>query len=402
MTEVVGGTYREVVVDPPFKRVVGSGLRAAIELGMECTRFHTSVSADDNAARTTLASMLGDRWVSTDRSDWVEFTYRTPVSRSAMVGGEAATFSLPVRLEGGDAVLFGMVECDATVVGADRLVIDPQGSMSVEDIAASSAGRMCAVLNRHEARSMAGVDGVGDAARRLRDRFDCDAVVVKCGAAGAVVCDSSGESVVAAVPSALVWPVGSGDTFTAAFAAAWFAGASPDEAIESASERTAVAVDASHVAPATAVEPPGFAWSVSTACFDDPPSVYLAAAFETTAQRWLVDEVRSALRDVGVRVFSPLHDVGVVGDDPTAHVRRDLEGVVQCDAMLVLSDSCGRGTFVEAGVALSAGVPVVVLAERVAEWQHTVLRGAGASFTRDLSTSVYWAAWAAFGSKYPR
>jgi nucleoside 2-deoxyribosyltransferase len=401
VTEVVGGTYSEVVVDPPFQRVVGSGLRAAIELGEECTRFHTSVSANDIAARATLASLLGDRWVSTDRSGRVEFTYRTPVSRSAMAGGEGATFSLPVRLDGGDAVLFGMVECDATVVGADRLVIDPQGSMSVDAIAACSADRICVVLNRHEVRAAAGAVGLGDAARQLREQLGCEAVVVKCGAAGALVCDSSGESVVGAVPSPRVWPVGSGDTFTSAFAAAWFAGATPREAIVAASKRTSVAVDAAHVASTTEVASPSFAWSASGACFDDPPTVYLAAAFETTAQRWLVDEVRSALRDVGVGVFSPLHDVGVVGDDPTAHVRRDLDGVVSCDAMLVLSDSCGRGTFVEAGVALNTGVPLVVLAERVADWQHTVLRGAGASFTRDLATSVYWAAWAALAAKYP-
>ncbi len=43
----------------------------------------------------------------------------------------------------------------------------------------------------------------------------------------------------------------------------------------------------------------------------DEYDVYVAGPFFNMPQMWLVDEARLALRGMGLKVFSPYHDIGI-------------------------------------------------------------------------------------------
>jgi nucleoside 2-deoxyribosyltransferase len=90
-------------------------------------------------------------------------------------------------------------------------------------------------------------------------------------------------------------------------------------------------------------------------------------------------------------VFSPLHDVGVGGDEVA---KPDLEGLEGCSAVLALLDEIDVGTSVEIGWAAAKGIPVVGYSSRPADDAWKMVRGTGGTVVDDLSTAVYRAVWA--------
>ena len=144
--------------------------------------------------------------------------------------------------------------------------------------------------------------------------------------------------------------------------------------------------------PEALVRPPGLGPPTR------PPTVYLAASFATITQRWLLDTSRRAIRNVGGRCFSPLHDVGPYMGDAVATYRSDSEGIRNADSLLLLLDESRTGPLVEAGIAAELGTPIVVLCEEPDNERFTMLRGAGASIHKDLATAIYRSIWSGMGA----
>ena len=64
--------------------------------------------------------------------------------------------------------------------------------------------------------------------------------------------------------------------------------------------------------------------------------VYLAGPFFNMPELWLVDEARLALRGMGLKVFSPYHDVGIgIGKDVAPKDIEALEGSRACLPLLM-------------------------------------------------------------------
>ena len=77
-------------------------------------------------------------------------------------------------------------------------------------------------------------------AQKLREKYNAEVIVVKCGALGAVVLDSGGTQRVPAYYTNKINPIGSGDIFTSVFAFYWAEmRANPITAAENASKATA-------------------------------------------------------------------------------------------------------------------------------------------------------------------
>ena len=105
-----------------------------------------------------------------------------------------------------------------------------------------------------------------------------------------------------------VFSIGSGDVFVAAFAYAWAVRNMPIvDAGRFASLSTANYVETRGLP--IAPPDPG-----AIPCREEAGRtggrVYLAAPFRETGQRMLVDDARSQLRNLGMSVFSPIHDIG--------------------------------------------------------------------------------------------
>jgi nucleoside 2-deoxyribosyltransferase len=273
--------------------------------------------------------------------------------------------------------------------------VDPQHHQLTDgDLAASQADHLAVVLNAREVRRLTGADDLADAGRELLNETQAEAVVVKNGIRGALVITSSSAEHVGAHPTSHVWPIGSGDAFTAGFASSWHS--HRDDPVSAARDASRVA--AAYCATGAPQITPDTLVSLADALPNRAVTVYLAAPFFTLAQRWLVTHVRDALRELGVAVFSPLHDVGFGGDEVAA---ADLTGLDQCDGVLALLDGYDPGTLFETGFAIRADLPVVGYAEHADDHAWTMLRGTGAEIHTDLSTSIYRAGWCAIAARAP-
>ncbi len=123
------------------------------------------------------------------------------------------------------------------------------------------------------------------------------------------------------------------------------------------------------------------------------PTVYLAGPFFNLAQVWLVDQARNDLRAVGLRVFSPYHDVGVgVAEDVVA---ADLKGIDESDIVFAIVDGMDPGTVFEVGYARAKGKPVVVYCETPSGENHKMLEGTDCLIVADYVTAVFRTVWIA-------
>jgi hypothetical protein len=389
---VVGGVYREECVVPEWSRIFGSGGRAAAVLSglSDHVSLHAYVSqvwAED--AQTSFQSLGVTAHLHPIAAD-IAFHYFHPMSVAEMQGCPA-TPAPPIEVSG-DAVLhFGFVEGSA-VVHAKRCVFDPQNAdaalLFCEN--GSTADALAVVLNETELRESTNADGVA-AIRALRRATGAEVVVIKRGPRGAEVHSANGTDIVPARMSPEVFKIGSGDVFSAVFAHYWAEkDADPAVAAEAASYAAA-----QYVATRDLL-------GLSDGVHELPPAptggqsgpIYLAAPFFNIAQRWMVEQVREALFALGSQVFSPLHEIGTAGTAASI-AAGDLKGLHQCQSMLAIVDGEDAGTLFEIGYARSKNIPVVVLAENPRRETLTMLEGSGCKITRDLTTAVYHAVWAA-------
>ncbi|MGP8434973.1 PfkB family carbohydrate kinase [Paraburkholderia fungorum] len=284
---------------------------------------------------------------------------------------------------------FGMLEGTAKVT-ADRCVYDPQSAFGPEPFRAngSTANHLAIVGNRSEVLAMAGVEDPAEAARALLAQ-GAEVVVVKSGPAGAIVVTREGESVVPAYRTDQVWTVGTGDVFAAIFAARWGVHReNPEYAAELASLAVANYVETMGLPSPL---PEQLKASESLPAVTKPGKVYLAGPFFTLSQRWLVDEACRGLRELGLDVFSPIHDIGpgpaeVVGP-------ADIEALLTCDRVFAILDGTDSGTVFEVGYARSKNIPVYALAQSVSDEELKMIVGTECRVFGDFVTAMHHTAW---------
>lgn len=404
---VVGGTYQESVVVPQHEVLGGSGLRAAaalashgdIQLVTALDPILRPIGESSFATLNIAAEIL-------DRDEPVGFRYFSPVTAPA-IDGPAATFAPTLTIDEESVLVFGMVESGPRSIRARRAVVDPQRprDLTALDLSGIDPDELVVVANAREARALApGSASLEDAGHRIMHDANALTVVIKDSARGCIVLQRDADTAerVGPFPTRSVWPLGSGDVFAAGFAAAWDYGADPVEAARVASSSAAwwcgtrssrvpaeilhgTRVD--HVLPDAAPE---------LATEAGAPVVYLAGPFFTLAERWLVETCRSVLVGLGAEVFSPLHDVGLGGDEVAV---RDLAGLDRADAVLALLDGWDPGTLYEAGWAHHGSLPVVGFLQGPGHEGTKMLVGTGAELHQDLSSALYRAVWAAQGQQ---
>lgn len=389
---VAGGLYREQCAWPSWDHLYGSGGRAAVALGGRSTKIelHTYASAEAASAFGAYADVYGIRLMPHMVERTVAFEYvhsmSTPVIRP--------TPARIVRNEpfevGSECVLrFGMMEGSARVT-ADICVYDPQSAFAPEDFSAngSKARRLAIVGNAGEIRALGRSSDLRTAAAALISG-GAELVVAKDGPRGATLLVDGKAVGIPAFHSDNVWTLGSGDVFAATFAACWAVeGLSAVDAARAAS--VAVSEYANNMSlPIRDVSK--LAASIAPEVATVAGEVYLAGPFFDMARLWLVDEARRCLAQSGLKVFSPLHDVG---HGPASEVvDRDIKAIKTCDLMFALVDGLDAGTLFEVGYARALGKPVYALAQAVKPEDLKMLEGSGCLIHSDFVTAVHHAAW---------
>lgn len=398
--KIVGGIYDEVCREPYSMQTVGSGLRAAIAISMAATNLTLCSRASEPQAEEAHRLAAGAQFSLsvTDRLSSIAFSYDNPLARPHIDFHDSFDVQ-DLRAEDDVVLAFGMIDARPSV-RATRVIIDPQrpGSQDLEphfDYNASST--LAIVANETEIRGLAREPGASlqQSGVVVLKRYGAEVVVIKRGALGALVVLDGEIEQVGSFPIERIWPIGSGDVFSAVFALAWGQEHRPPvEAARIASRATAAACRESHSGPIQAVSA-----TLRPLLSDEfkekggeAPALYLAGPFFTLSQRWLVDLMRSAVTKLGAEVFSPSHDVG--DGPPDVVVPLDLAAIRRSDAVVAIVDGLDAGTLFELGYARAQGKPVVAFGESTNSPDLTMLVGSGVELHSDLATAAYRSVWA--------
>ena len=413
MLTIVGGTYREICVHPSWDQLYGSGLRAATAcselLPSNSITLHTWISNQDRQELKYRAQSYGINFVANKRHDSIEFHYEHPLSRPTVYPWQnrpKLELGKPIRTE--NALIFGLLETECKVE-AERIVYDPQASQQTKNLFTphNHVDALCTVANLKEAECLAKslkIDyrGSGSLANRLARailrksaRHRNDVIIIKNGAYGATVCTKDSVAQIPSYRTDSVFKIGSGDVFSAVFAALWAAKRmEPVAAAQIASRSVAYYCN-------TASLPVPKDLDLLTSNYianpilkgrKTPHRIYLAGPLFNVPERWFVSETKRCLEDCGLTVFSPLHDVGT-GGTATYLAKKDLKGLDSCDLVFALLDGLDTGTIFEIGYARARRKPIIAYGERVHESDLTMLKGTGAKFFNDYCTAIYQATW---------
>ncbi|APR37441.1 PfkB family carbohydrate kinase [Paraburkholderia sp. SOS3] len=403
---VIGGSYGEECAFPRRQVFRGSGTRAAVALATmgAKVRLHTVLGTALEAEFRAIADKFCYELAATTTSDDIWFRYRYPMGRPELYPSRVLKPVVHETVRADCALVFGMVE-GRPQTHANRVVYDPQdGDGSIDYIAnGSTANELAMVVSLSEGRALTGHNEADCILAALLKLSGVSAAVIKCGPQGALAGTLNARIWIPSVPTTNVYKIGSGDIFSAAFAFAWMADNAPAiEAAKFASLATARYVETatdsfnSGVRSDLKIHASFLAENGQQAERAVPKGrIYLASPFFNTAQQWMVDEVREALRDMGFNVFSPIHDVGegLVEDI----VERDLQALDRSEIVIALLDGLDPGTIFEVGYARARAIPVVIIAESVSENALTMMIGSGCYVTSDLTTGIYAVCWKLMG-----
>jgi len=399
---VVGGFYRESCRFPPSDDFWGSGGRAAaatVELGIR-VNFITAADKNAEAMLASIAQVVGFEYTVTSIPQTIAFRYDHGLSTPIIWPPLNALQRVRLTTKDECILQFGMLEANVEVDGR-TVVYDPQEPFSPKHFrSATHPSRLAYVLNGTEAKQLGMNDDVQAAASKIAADSRADVVIVKRGARGALVLANNQFTNVPAYESKSVWPIGSGDVFAAVFAARWgVQGMSPNDAADSASRATADYVENRTLPiPLSVIEgrTPAVPIKINpTPAGEDEYDVYLAGPFFNMQQAWLVDEARLALRGIGLKVFSPYHDIGIGSGVDVAP--KDIDALEKSRAVFAILDGVDTGTVFEAGFARARQKPVVAFAQCTPEEPLKMISGTGCEVVNDFVSAIYRVAWAAWG-----
>ncbi|WP_371435202.1 PfkB family carbohydrate kinase [Polaromonas sp.] len=305
----------------------------------------------------------------------------------------------PIRLAAQKVVRFGMLEGDA-IVDADMAVYDPQSPNGPVPFSenGSKARRLAIVLNSSEAKLLAktSTESVEDCARTIAHLEGAEVVIIKQGPLGAFVWDQGKSELIPAYLTSTVWKIGSGDCFVAHFAYGWMAkGESAAAAAAKASKATAYYCQ--YQALPAPVQLDGFNPEplLPSAAYLNGGNrhLYLAGPFFDLPQIWMIEEALRNLRELGFKVFSPFHDVGMGSAKDIAH--QDLKALDKSDIVFAIADGVDAGTMFEVGYARAKKIPVIVYSERESEENLKMPEGTDCTICDNYTTALYKTLWKA-------
>lgn len=395
MLEIIGGSYLESCIEPTYNELYGSGLRAALALsGKELNIIFYSCICDNFEAHAILkASTFNFKTVFYKIPQTIEFQYYHPLSQPIPILKENNIYNIP-DVKGENILYYGMIEATAKVVG-NYVVYDPQNHKSFNDTK-SSANHLAIILNQKEAKKLSKVQSndlylIG---RNLLKSEGAEVIVIKNGSQGALVFNDSNVWEIPVFETKNVWPIGTGDIFSAVFAWKWMIERlSPYDSAYFASQFTAQFCESKQL--------PLKVENLTTRKLEIKKGkklIYLAGPFFSFGQRFLINEMRNSLIDFGNDVFSPFHDAGVLPENYSNSEAKDiteidLKNLSISDTVLAVLTGLDAGTIFEIGYAISMGKKVVIFAENISQSDLVMFLGSDCEITNDFSTAIYKASW---------
>jgi len=398
MIQIVGGTYYEKCFEPEWDEIYGSGLRACramLALNKTCKiEFHTFLEHDLIQYLEGFIEVYPTfAYFHKPIDKTITFSYDFPLSDPRIYPRMdiVATERNEISVTGEHILLYGLIEGNATVDGL-KVVYDPQSPVNPVPFSAtgSKAQHLAMVVNWSEAVKLAQTTDVESLKNFFFLSEKAEVLILKMGAKGALVANRHGkEALVPVYKTENVWSIGSGDVFAAAFSYHWFNGMDEFISAQRASYATAEYCNF-HDYQFSVFESND---SIGALIVKEKPKgqIYLAGPFFTFAQRWLIDQIRKTFIDMGLSVFSPLHDVGY----GIAHdiVSKDLDALNRSSLVFSILDGLDPGTLFEAGYAVSRNIPLIGYVQNERSDSLIMLEGSSCAFESDLTTAIYKTYW---------
>lgn len=392
---VVGGYYDEFCAEPYWHERFGSGGRAsaAISGRKASIEFVTYAPVSWNASLDNLANTFGFDVKVNPSPIGVAYKYLHWLKCTGVSPNRSAFDNIPaIEIKDRErALCFGLYERQAKVI-AKQVVYDPQNEMDAKWFSenGSRAERMAIVCNYLEGVTLTKEREPTKIVSSLLQT--ADVVVLKSGWSGLIVANKSSHKVIPAIPTRRVHKMGSGDIFSAEFAYHWMiAGLDPFEAAMEANRRVAYYSDNGGTLPIPSeisVEQTSTPISANSKKIYD---FYLAGPFFSANQLGLIEELLTQLRQAGVKVFSPYHDVGLA--DTVDVAKKDLKGLQESQFVFACLDGYDPGTVFEVGYACALGIPVLVYSPTLKKPHITMFAGSDCEIATDFTTALYRAVW---------
>ncbi len=399
MILVVGGTYNEYCFEPYWDEIFGSGLRGCSAIlaldNAQKIQFHTFL--DKSAVEhlnsfKQLYSNFDFKFGQIESTPTFSYDHPLSVPRIFPRPDSIDRSQNHLNVTGDNILYYGLLEGTASVAGK-KVVYDPQSPSNPIPFSdtKSTADQLVVIVNSHEAEIICGSNRITDIKSFFLEKEKAEACIIKMGPKGALVCTKHNPDITIPVyktPS--VWSIGTGDTFASVFAFHWFKGMKLQEAAERASYATAeYSHTRVHIFSEFGSNP-----DLQKLMIHDHPAyqVYLAGPFFTFGERWLIDQFRTALQSLDLKVFSPFHDVGHgLARDV---VDKDIEGIINSKLVLATLDGLDSGTLFEVGYAVARGIQVIGLAQKETSETLKMVEGTHCDIVDDFTTAVYKAYWA--------
>lgn len=404
MIHIVGSTYLEKCLEPPWEELFGSGVRAVIALASleDKISFTSYVGEKEEDTLDRLASDFNFSLEKKIIPYTVSFDYHHCLSEPLIHPSVPLIKKNPPLTVKDDLILrFGFLEGDAVVDG-EKVVYDPQDAYNPKLFRenGSTAKELAIITNTSECRKLVENFNPNTTAeelgKSLLEKDSADIVVIKRGSLGALVVTRTESHNIPAYRTSRVWSIGSGDVFVAVFAHFWGTGGkSPLEAASLASLATAYYCDRRRLPiPLEFQEKATYSPIIRNNDFPyKSKKVYLAGPFFTMAERWIIEQARKFLFEQGFKVFSPLHDVGYGDAEQVAPA--DIKGLEECDLVFAVLDGLDAGTLFEIGYAKSLNKPVIVFVQNESEEDLKMISGTGCEIVNDFVSAIYRTTWAA-------
>ncbi|GAA3968037.1 PfkB family carbohydrate kinase [Mucilaginibacter dorajii] len=391
---IIGGTYYETCREPFWDELYGSGLRAAHALSEKPSKvvFHTNIGKVDYDKLVCISEAIGI----TTKAKLIPYTntfaYDHPLAEPYFdrieVNDEEIIYADLI-------VQFGMIEGNKKVK-AKKAIYDPQSPGNPQSFWSngSDTQELIWVANIGEMEIFTGAVSLKGIKEYLFSVENVVAAVIKKGTDGAIIIQRDKDDFhVPVFKTKHVWPIGTGDIFTASFAYNYLIeNHSIEESAINASLATAYYTETKSLPLPQLIDESKFERFYKESKVK--PKIYLAGPFFNMAQRWMIEQFRVQLRNFGLDVFSPYHDVGL--GNATQVVPLDIEAIKNCDIVLAIVDGLDAGTLFEIGFAKSLNLPVVVFVEDEKSEALTMLKGTNCLFEKDFSTVIYKTVWESY------
>ncbi|MEO7211830.1 PfkB family carbohydrate kinase [Mucilaginibacter sp.] len=393
---IVGGTYYEICRDPAWNELYGSGLRAVHTLceGAAEIVFNTDVGKDDYELLLSITNALKAEVEATIVPFTTLFNYDYPLANPSYSQTEIKD-EIPPTIEGELIIQFGMVEGNKKVL-AKKVVYDPQSPINPQSFwqNGSETDELIWVANFTEVKTFTGFSDLSKIKTHLFNIEKVNAAIIKMGTNGALLIQKDKDDVfIPLYKTKRVWPIGTGDIYTATFGFNYLINKLPiEECALKASLATAYYTETLALPIPDFIDKSRFKEFYNNSTVKK--KIYLAGPFFNMAQRWLVEQFRLQLINFGFEVFSPYHDVGL--GDAQKVVPQDINAIERCDLLVAIADGLDSGTMFEIGYAVALKKSIIVFSENEQEESLTMLKGTNCIIESDFSTLIYKTVWEAF------